>query len=415
MGNKKSSVVVIGGGIGGLYAAWELCKKGFSVTVVEQQKFLGGLSTSIPFSDCLIDIGPHYISLKRDSNITKIIYELIGEKNIIEISSIQNHIKSFYQGQILDVSPRLFHAIKTSIIHSISSLLFSKIFLSKNKSSDNIEEYLIALYGNYLFNVWCKPLLTQNYGLSTIDLVKKSFEPITLKKIVSYVLKVNSKKTVEHLEKSESQMLECYFRYGMKSIIDIFQSQIIEMGGKIMLETEIQKIDHNKNKIITCKQNNNIETINSNIVVYSIPLIVSIQWFEYPEKLKLLMKKTGLNSIMVVLLIDTKKLFNGWILDIYDLSVSFFRIAQQSFLSNKIAPENKTLLNVEIKIDEKNIMWSKNDTEIYQKVIEDLKKLKILKNEKIIDYKIIKIKNLYAKKIQKYTIHLKYQNILIHI
>jgi protoporphyrinogen oxidase len=393
-----SSVVVVGGGIGGLYAAWELCKKGFSVTVIEQQKFLGGLSTSIPFSDCLIDIGPHYISLKRDSNITKIIYELIGEKNIIEISSIQNHIKSFYQGQILDVSPRLFHAIKTSIIHSISSLLFSKIFLSKNKSSDNIEEYLIALYGNYLFNVWCKPLLTQNYGLSTIDLVKKSFEPITLKKIVSYVLKVNSKKTVEHLEKSESQMLECYFRYGMKSIIDIFQSQIIEMGGKIMLETEIQKIDHNKNKIITCKQNNNIETINSNIVVYSIPLIVSIQWFEYPEKLKLLMKKTGLNSIMVVLLIDTKKLFNGWILDIYDLSVSFFRIAQQSFLSNKIAPENKTLLNVEIKIDEKNIMWSKNDTEIYQKVIEDLKKLKILKNEKIIDYKIIKIKNLYPKK-----------------
>jgi len=47
--NKMSSVVVVGGGIGGLYAAWELCKKGFSVTVIEQQKFVGGLSTSIPF------------------------------------------------------------------------------------------------------------------------------------------------------------------------------------------------------------------------------------------------------------------------------------------------------------------------------------------------------------------------------
>ena len=101
---------------------------------------------------------------------------------------------------------------------------------------------------------------------------------------------------------------------------------------------------------------------------------------------------------MVVLLIDTKKLFDGWILDIYDSSVSFFRMAQQSFLSNKIAPENKTLLNVEIKIDEKNILGAKKDTEIYQKVIEDLKKLKILKNEKIVDYKIIKIKNLYPKK-----------------
>ena len=235
-------------------------------------------------------------------------------------------------------------------------------------------------------------------GLSNIDLVKKSFEPITFKKILSYVLKSNSKKTFESIEKSKSKILDCYFRYGMKSIIDIFQSQIIEMGGKIMLETEIQKINHDENKIITYKQNNNIETINSNIILYSIPLIASIQWFEHPEKLKPLIKKTGLNSIMIVLLIDTKKLFDGWILDIYDVSISFFRMAQQSFLSNKIAPENKTLLNVEIKIDEKNNMESKKDTEIYQKVIEDLKKLKILKNEKIIDYKIIKIKNLYAKK-----------------
>ena len=280
----------------------------------------------------------------------------------------------------------------------MSSFLFSKIFLSKNKSSNDIEKYLIALYGNYLFNVWCKPLLNQNMGLTTIDSVKKSFEPITLKKIFSYILKSNSKKTFESLQKSKSEMLDCYFRYGMKSIIDSFQSQIIQMGGKIMLETEIQKIDHNKNKIITYKQNNNIETINSNIILYSIPLIASIQWFEYPKNLKPLIKKTALNSIMVVLLIDTKKLFDGWILDIYDSSVSFFRIAQQSFLSNKIAPQNKTLLNVEIKIDEKNILGAKKDTEIYQKVIEDLKKLKILKNEKIIDYKIIKIKNLYPKK-----------------
>jgi len=393
-----SSVLVIGGGIGGLYSAWELCKQGFSVTLVEQQKFLGGLSTSIPFSNSLIDIGPHFISLKRDSNIAKIIYELIGEKDIIEISSIQNHIKSLFQGQILDESPRLFHAIKTSIVHSMSSFLFSKIFLSKNKSSDNIEKYLIAIYGNYIFNVWCKPMIKQNMGLSTIDLVKESFEPITFKKIFSYVLKSNSKKTFEPQEKSKSKMLDCYFRYGMKSIIDIFQSQIIGMGGKIMLETEIQKIDHSKNKIITYKQNNNIKTINSNIILYSIPAMASIQWFEYPEKLKPTMKKTGLNSIMVVLIIDTKKLFDGWILDIYDLSISFFRIAQQSFLSNKIAPENKTLLNVEIKIDEKNNLGSKKDTEIYQIVIEDLKKLKILKNEKIIDYKIIKIKNLYPKK-----------------
>ena len=41
--NSSRTVLVIGGGIGGLFSAWKLLKKGFQVVVLERQNHLGGL------------------------------------------------------------------------------------------------------------------------------------------------------------------------------------------------------------------------------------------------------------------------------------------------------------------------------------------------------------------------------------
>jgi len=40
---SKNSAIVIGAGIGGLYAAWKLCKEGFAITVLERQTSLEDL------------------------------------------------------------------------------------------------------------------------------------------------------------------------------------------------------------------------------------------------------------------------------------------------------------------------------------------------------------------------------------
>ena len=51
MDSKQNSntkkLIVVGGGIGGLFASWKLLQQGYKVTIIERQNFLGGLSTSI--------------------------------------------------------------------------------------------------------------------------------------------------------------------------------------------------------------------------------------------------------------------------------------------------------------------------------------------------------------------------------
>ena len=77
------SIIIIGGGIGGLYAAWKLSETGYNVILLERENFLGGLSTSITLDGCMMDIGPHFVSLEKNSDITKDIFNLIDKKNII--------------------------------------------------------------------------------------------------------------------------------------------------------------------------------------------------------------------------------------------------------------------------------------------------------------------------------------------
>ena len=85
------TVLIIGAGLTGLYVGWHLCKQGFNVTLLERQNFVGGLATSLKFNGYIIDIGPHYISLPRCSEITKDVENLIGSENLIEIPNI--HMK----------------------------------------------------------------------------------------------------------------------------------------------------------------------------------------------------------------------------------------------------------------------------------------------------------------------------------
>ena len=51
----RQTVVVLGGGIGGLTAAHEMAERGFEVRVFESKPFFGGKARSIPVPNSAVD------------------------------------------------------------------------------------------------------------------------------------------------------------------------------------------------------------------------------------------------------------------------------------------------------------------------------------------------------------------------
>lgn len=408
--NNANNCIVIGGGISGLAAAWKLGLSGFNVTVIERQKILGGLAASINYNGFIVDIGPHYISLPLNSTFLHEIQNLMGRQNILELSNIKNVSKIYYQKKIQNEFPNL----STFIFGSPKSFqlrvvleLFTSRFMIHNKHSSVSEKYLISNYGKLLYNTYFKPYIFERFGHldPPLDLIQQTIPPLNLKKIFS---SIKNKNSITKNKKIESKTyVNLYFKEGMGSLIENLKKEIEKNGGKIILDANIKTISHEKNKIVTYVSDGKKYKISSDIIIYSISLPNTLQWFD--QNHKDLNKKKSFHGIFIFLFVNMPLIFNSWMIRIFDPDIPFFRLSQQNFLSNKISPFGKSVLCVEIRCLENDELWKKSEAELIHAITKHLTDMKILQKDKIEDYKIMKFRYLYPK--EELLTYLKYDEL----
>jgi len=399
----SSSFVIVGGGVTGLFISWRLAQLGHKVTLLEFQKFLGGLSTSIEDDGYLLDIGPHELLFPKNMSQSEEIKQLMGSENIFEISDTRKYL---FEGRLFASNPSLYQIIfqfgKKYFFNSTKDFLKSRIKqIFSNTSFSTSEEYLIGTYGKFLYETWFVPYLLRQFKTTnvSIDEITSTFEPPTLKSIFSFSLsKFKKSQSSKPKKRSEIEYHNWYFKYGMGSFIEKLQENIIQLGGTIITNSDIQSIRHNTSpKSIVYKNKSKITEIIADSIIYCTPLSVTCKWFENipNEMLKKISIPKSMNSIMVFLYVDNPSLFDAWIVNSFSPEYVFFRISQQTRLSKFIAPKNKSLICVEIRVEHDDPLWKKDDQFIFNKTINDLKKSKILNQEKIDGFKILKLKNIY--------------------
>jgi len=392
-------VVVLGAGITGLDVGWQLCKEGFKVIIIDKQKFVGGLATTVHHENYKMDIGPHYITLPDNSSRIHELQELIGTE---EFKEIQVSVKVWFHGKIIDQYPTLYdvmfrYGLKFTIQSFLSFFAAKVNNFTKDKVFSSAQEYCINTYGKFLYEIWFKPRLIRRFGETgniSKDMALELFPEISSKKLFSFLKKRSSHFSV-NIDYSEGSC-DFYCKNGIGVLALKLKNNIEKMGGEIFLGTKILSIDHSQNKIIMIDDSERNE-ISTDIIVYATPPSVALSWFkDIPEKLKNESNsKPAANSIMIFLFIDTPKLFDGWIIDVYDPSLVFFRIAQQNYLSESVCPPKKTLLSVEIRSSDTDPKWKMSDETLVKIVKNDLKKMKILEKQNIDGFKILKIPRVY--------------------
>ena len=225
--------------------------------------------------------------------------------------------------------------------------------------------------------------------IPSLEFVKKQFPSLNWKKLFLHYKK--SSVVIKNIKKDD-EYFNCYFKGGMISLIEGFQNKIKDLNGKIITNANIESIEHEKIKKIIYKVNDLKKYLNADIIVYALPLNIAKLWFENKFKEE---KINTLNSIMLFLFVDSPTIYKNWIIDFYDKDIIFWRIAQPTYLSKTIAPKNKSLLSIEIRVPENNSLWNLDEEKIYAHVCKDLEKIKIIDLQKIERYKIIKLRNLY--------------------
>jgi len=282
---QKKSILVVGAGITGLPIALEFCKKGFEVMILEKNPFVGGIATSIQYNGYSMDIGPHYVTLLKNSEITESVMSIVGKENLEKLpDDTRRSRKAYLHGMMWNEFPTInqfMSKLGTKYWLELGITLI-KVKIKKNLRQYNpvtTKDYLISNYGGFLYNNWFKPYYENLFfdKEPSKDLAEKKFPPITIKKIFDVS---SSKKKLSKTNKEDIDHFDCYFKGGMITLIKSFENEIIKHGGKIETNVDITSIEHNqtKKRISYTKNNKSFEMM-SDVIIYALPLNIAQRWF----------------------------------------------------------------------------------------------------------------------------------------
>ena len=156
MMKEIKKIVIIGAGITGLLSGLEFGKKGYDVTILEKNNFIGGVNTSIISNGYSMDIGPHYVTLQNDSEITKKIIKIINENNLVKLpENIRRSRKAYFYSKLWDEFPSINQFIsnmnKKNLLQIIFEICLNKLKNNFKNNPKNSKEYLISNYGKFLY------------------------------------------------------------------------------------------------------------------------------------------------------------------------------------------------------------------------------------------------------------------------
>jgi protoporphyrinogen oxidase len=314
---KKQKVIIIGAGPAGLTAAYSLLSqsKEYDVTIIEETNDIGGISKTVKYKNNKMDIGGHRFFSKNDevnkfwNNIMPIQGQKSYDDKILErnitlkeggpdpekennVMLIRKRVsRIYYLNKFYDYPITLKKETFTNLglkttIQSGFSYIKSTIYKRKENS---LEDFYINRFGKKLYSIffekYTEKLWGRNPNIISPDFGKQRVKGLSIKEIFKDIFHLKRKETETSLIK------EFYYpKYGPGQFWERVAEEIEKLGGKIILNSKVIKINSKNNKITSIIYDNNKikKEINGDIFISSMPLKDLINSFsaKTPTKIK---------------------------------------------------------------------------------------------------------------------------------
>jgi protoporphyrinogen oxidase len=307
---------IIGGGIAGLSAAYELGKKGHQVAVFEKEPELGGQAATFEVAGARLERFYHHIFVS-DVDIIQLVHELgLGEK----LMWLDSGVGFLHQGRIYDfVTP--WHLLKFRPVSLVDRVRLGLVtlYLRGNKNWSRLEgwtaqEWITRYAGRRNYEVVWGPLLKNKFGAS--------FQEVGMVWLWGKVhLRLASRaKGKERLG---------YLRGSFGLLIDALQEQILTAGGKIYTSSPVSEIMVQDGKAVGLKVGEQVQPFDA--IVATVPSPVFLEMApqlptEYANKLD----EARYQAAICLVLTLKKPLSNIYWLNISDPSIPFVAVIEHT-------------------------------------------------------------------------------------
>lgn len=383
MDNKK--VYIIGAGITGLVAAYELSKRGRSVTIFEKSNKAGGLLRTLNFGNHYVDLGPKLFHT-FNPDIVKYWENLFPDI----LTKRQFWCKNFKQGKFYD------YPLAISTIREFPQILQKQVrkelktlTASKRAFATNYKEYVISLVGPTLQKMFYEDYPKKIWGIETSEMIT-NWAP----------KRIELRKEYEAFYYNQWCAVA---RKGSGQIAEVLKRKIEKNSGKIILNAEVTDLEVSDDKALSLAINGkNAFNLEKSILISTMPINHLTRILEIKNSLKF-------RSVVFVFLKFKKNLvFKDKIDWLYfdDPRLLFHRVTEQKRFSMEALPRRSTTLCFEVACDKNDSVYRRKDMDLIKAVLSQFSDLGFVETSDFISGMVSRVDEVYPKYFYGYEIEL---------
>ncbi len=376
MVKNKADFIIIGAGVSGLTLAYELLKKGKTVSIFEKNSIPGGLARTEIIDGIGFDCGPHLYHSNND-DIKKYWMELLGDK----ILTPQLYGANFKNDKIYEypLSEEIINKQFTKDEVKLIKRQLKERDLNKISLAKNYYEYVKILSGDFLSDLFFSKYPKKLWGIDPKKLSAK-FAPRRVE--------IRKKSLPFHSGKNKWAGV---LKGGCGTLSYELEKKIISLGGSINYDVEFSKVSFsniNQNNNIIGKifiNDNSFIDSTSSTIISTIPITTLGEILGF--KTDLWYRSIKIVSILVDRLISLPNNYDWLYFDSSDLV--FHRVTNQNSFSDLSIPKKSTILSCEVAYTNGDEISKIDEDILINKVLNNLFTLNLLSKNDIIKTHVI--------------------------
>jgi protoporphyrinogen oxidase len=367
---ERGPVVILGGGVAGLAAAYYLAGIGVPVTVVERARVLGGLCGSFQSHGFTLDHGPH----KLYSVVPGILDEI---RRILDGQLLEHKKKNRIRllGRYLDyplalknLLPLLGPGRAAELGFGYASALIGGAFGRGEPVS--YEDYILQRFGRGVYELVFEPLARKVWGdprLLSADLARARIPSGGASELILRLLKLK-----ENTEDVDAPFFY-YPRGGFGAWPQALANGIEAAGGRLLTATTPVGVEAARGKAtaVLVETPQGPERLPCTLLISSIP-IPSLAGLLFPADPEVEAECRGLRlrdlALVFLILRQDRVMDDHWIF-FPEARYPFNRVFEQKAMSPELGPAGRSALCCDLTCDEGDAVWNAPDEAIAQRCL----------------------------------------------
>lgn len=362
-------VVVIGAGPAGLTAALELVERGRSVTVLEADSVVGGISRTVVADGWRFDIGGHRFFTKVPS-VQQRWHAILGDDDFLTRSRLS---RIFYNRKFFDYPLKASNALRNlgivEAFRAVGSYLWARVRPPKDQST--FEGWVSARFGRRLYSIFFESYTQKVWGIHPsvmpADWAAQRIKNLSLgRAVLDALLPWRGGRT------DVTSLIEefLYPRLGPGMMWERAAEQVTDRGGSIVMDAAVEQIHHEHGRIteVVVRTPDGVSSLPGAAgVISSMPLghLVKAMRPEPPsEVLAAADALTHRDFLTVAITVPEAAAFpDNWIY-IHEPAVEVGRIQNFGAWSPEMVQPGTTCLGLEYFVQEGDELWTMDDADL---------------------------------------------------